>query len=442
MKITEILKQVSSAAGVAKKVEILRANRSKVLDEIFDWAYNPDKMYGITSNQIVGHTLTVLNSLDIGDYWEVCKGHLGRLANKQDTGLAAKKTILTLLEFLDKDSQTIILNILDKNLKIGIGLDVYQKEVMGIKPTKFQVTLAQHIEDVKNVDVLDGTWFASRKCDGVRCVAFYDSTTREVKFMSRQGKEFTTLDNLKPAVADFCHNLIGRWVLDGELCKIDENGDEHFDQIVGECKKKNYTIESCCYQLFDICLEREFYGQYHSLQNFNLRLTTLETMERTYTPEGKCFIKVLLQERIKSQEDFDRWSKYVEDGNWEGFMLRKNVPFEVGRTKNLLKVKKFHDAEFVVKDVERNENFTVTEPGKGTSTIACVSNLVIEYKGSEVRVGSGLTKKQRLEWYDCPDHIIGKTICVKYFQESKDKDGKLSLRFPTLKYVYEDGRNV
>lgn len=53
-----------------------------------------------------------------------------------------------------------------------------------------------------------------------------------------------------------------------------------------------------------------------------------------------------------------------------------------------------------------------------------------------------MTKDQRKEWYSHPTEIVGKTICVKYFQESKDKEGNLSLRFPTLKYVYEGQREV
>ena len=41
-----------------------------------------------------------------------------------------------------------------------------------------------------------------------------------------------------------------------------------------------------------------------------------------------------------------------------------------------------------------------------------------------------------------PNLIIGKTITVQYFEESKNQQGELSLRFPTVKHVYENGRNV
>ena len=40
--------------------------------------------------------------------------------------------------------------------------------------------------------------------------------------------------------------------------------------------------------------------------------------------------------------------KYQLERGWEGFMLRKNVGYEGKRSKNLVKVKKFHDAEYEV----------------------------------------------------------------------------------------------
>lgn len=439
MTITEILSKVARTANKAEKIAILKYNRSQVLDEIFDYAYNPDRMFGITSNQFEG-TFSSLDCNGIEYHWDSIKKALDSFVAKQLTGNAAFEKVHSLCYNMNEKCQGILFNILDKNLKIGISLEQYQKEVMGIKPTKFEVTLAQHLEDVKGVNPIDGTWFASRKCDGVRCVAKFDNG--EVTFISRQGKEFTTLENLKPEVKKFLKGMEGIWYLDGELCKIDENGDEHFDQIVGECKKKNYTIQECCYQLFDICPDSVWEGKCKG-EDFEGRYARLNRFYDGYKSQkdSKCFIKILEQEILRSQEDFDRWEKKVADGNWEGFMLRKNIPFEKGRTKNLLKVKKFHDAEYKVEGVEFG-TLTTAEPGKGNVEYEGVTSLVITHKGNKVNVGSGLTKDQRKEWYAHPNEIVGKTICVKYFQESQDKEGNVSLRFPTLKFVYGDKRDV
>ena len=36
--------------------------------------------------------------------------------------------------------------------------------------------------------------------------------------------------------------------------------------------------------------------------------------------------------------------------------------------------------------------------------------------------------------------IIGKTITVQYFEETKNDKGGISLRFPTVKHIYENER--
>ena len=120
-------------------------------------------------------------------------------------------------------------------------------------------------------------------------------------------------------------------------------------------------------------------------------------------------------------------------------MIRKDVPYEGKRTNNLLKIKAMQDAEYIVEGVI-NGKATYNEGGAKEYDI--ISALMIRHKGNLVKVGSGLSKEQRITWFSHPEEIIGKVITVQYFEETKDsKTGEYSLRFPVLKYVYEDGRN-
>lgn len=451
----ETLTAIMNTSSSTEKVRIMRDNLTDTIKDIYEDCYNPSLMYGMSSVEPIDQHPEVRMRIDSN--YGYFHASLMDLADRKVTGNAAHTYIGSVIGNYDPSEWWLLCAIVAKDLKIGLSYGTFRSEILGLRKAEFEVTLAQHLEKVKGVNPIDGTWYASRKCDGVRCICFYDTASGNVKFISRQGKEFTTLDNLKPAVREFCSNVpelmeyIGQGlVLDGELCKVDANGDEHFDQIVGECKKKNYTITNCCYQLFDITTEDEFYGYVIPSENFTYRYKLLKRMEGLYCQNvdgwraaDGCWIKVLKQEVLHSQEDFNRWEGYVEKGNWEGFMLRKDVPFEVGRTKNLLKVKKFFDMEFVVKAVEVNENYTYAEAGVGNVTCPAVSNLVVEYKGNDVGVGSGLSKEQRIAWYKDPSLIIGKTVCVKFFEETKDsKTGAYSLRFPTLKHVYENGREV
>ena len=71
-----------------------------------------------------------------------------------------------------------------------------------------------------------------------------------------------------------------------------------------------------------------------------------------------------------------------------------------------------------------------------------MTNVLIEHKGNTVSVGSGFTLDQRNHYYNNPKDIVGKEITVQYFEESQDKTGKFSLRFPVCKTVYSNGRQV
>jgi DNA ligase-1 len=151
-------------------------------------------------------------------------------------------------------------------------------------------------------------------------------------------------------------------------------------------------------------------------------------------------VSVLDQERVTSQEVLDHWVATAKENGWEGCMLRKDVPYKRGRSKDLLKIKGMQDAEYEVVDVETGKA-TYNEGGHKEFDVA--SALYIRHKDNIVKVGSGLSKEQRLRWFDHPEEIIGKTITVQYFEETQDsKTGEYSLRFPVLKYVYEDKRNV
>jgi DNA ligase-1 len=121
-------------------------------------------------------------------------------------------------------------------------------------------------------------------------------------------------------------------------------------------------------------------------------------------------------------------------------MLRKNCGYEGKRSHNLLKVKKFYDAEYVVERIDF-EDHRVIRDGKEV-VIPMMAQAYIMHKGFSVAVGSGWNQEQRIRYNANPELIIGKTITVQYFEETKNQEGGLSLRFPTVKHVYENGRNV
>lgn len=436
MTIREIFNKIASIPGSNDKMQFLNENTNETVSLIFQDTYDTKRKYYVKKFNVTG-----TGDLTIDEDYMEFHGMLNALNARIVTGNAAVELVEMTIGMYIKEDQDLLCKILNRNLKVGISLDNFNK-TSGESIDKFQVALAKKLQEVKNVDPIDSTWFVSRKMDGARCIAICvqdwvdGELTQEVKFFSRQGKEFTTLSNLISDVKQmFLACGAGTFILDGEMCLVDENGDEHFDWVMKEITRKNHTIENPCYQVFDLLNDDWFYGRETS-DNFGDRLHSLCEIWYQTRPSH---IRVAEQERITSQDILDKWQEKAKDGGWEGLMIRKDVPYEGKRTNNLLKIKAMQDAEYVVEGVI-NGKATYNEGGAKEYDI--ISALLIRHRGNIVKVGSGLSKEQRIGWYGRPDEIIGKVITVQYFEETKDsKTGEYSLRFPVLKYVYENGRN-
>ena len=323
----------------------------------------------------------------------------------------------------------LIYNIIDKDLKIRTGAKVINKAFPGLIP-EFNVALAQNYDG--KCDWND-SWYASRKLDGVRCLAVVDEVGKCTLY-SRMGKEFTTLNKVKEAIE--ATNIINT-VFDGEICLIDKDGNEDFQGVMKQLRRKDHQIENPTFMIFDGIYKPDF-DKGKSKIKLSDRLSTLRTWLHDHNSRNpnQSTLRYLDQAQITDGRHFDMWGQMASDGNWEGFMLRKDVGYEGKRSKNLLKVKTFHDAEYEVLDAEFGPMAVVRDGKEKQETM--LSQVWIEHKGYKVKVGSGFNQEQRIKYMN--ESIIGKTITVQYFEETKNDKGGISLRFPTVKHIYEQKR--
>jgi DNA ligase-1 len=216
-----------------------------------------------------------------------------------------------------------------------------------------------------------------------------------------------------------------------------------------EITRKDHTIERPKYKVFDILTVDEFWGRSES-PIFSKRYDILCNLIRSYNdyidkclkemPSTHSYIDLVVQQRVTSREILDGWIATAKELGWEGCMLRKDVPYKRGRSKDLLKIKDMQDAEYEVIGIETG---TATYNEGGHKEFNVVSAIKIVHRGNVVSVGSGLSKEQRLRWYEHPEEILGEIVTIQYFEETKDsKTETYSLRFPVLKHVYENGRDV
>jgi DNA ligase-1 len=217
---------------------------------------------------------------------------------------------------------------------------------------------------------------------------------------------------------------------------VDKDGNEDFQGIMKQIRKKDHQIDNPKFFVFDYLTLEEFDNKVGTTP---LTLRLRNGYHNLPNDVNYDMLEFLPQEQLTTEEQFTEMAKAAEDAGFEGIMVRKNVGYEGKRSHNLLKVKKFHDAEYTVLGTT-NAFIRWTENGKQVER-ECLSNITIEHKGCKVNVGSGFSKEQREMYFKSPQDIIGKTVTIQYFEESENQNGGFSLRFPVLKHVYTNGRD-
>ena len=425
-KFTDEANQTNSILDKVKVIE-----KYPDLKDLFVYVYDTINFtYGITSANI--KKLKHLGCLPENMHYGIFTA-LGLLNSRTSTGHEAVKLVNTLIRDYP-EYEDLIYNILDRNLKTRTDSKLINKVWPGLIP-EFNVALAEDYEDKMKIDFSKVKYYASRKCDGVRLLTLIDNEG-DIKLISRQGKEFETLEVLKGEIRKL--GLRG-WVLDGEICIVDENGNENFQGVMKEIRKKDHQIQRPVYMLFDMIPLDDFKQEYYVLE-FSKRLRELNSSMnfRNFTSPN---LKVLDQNLVTSNDDLAFLKTEAAILKWEGLILRKaDSPYEGKRSKNLLKVKAFIDAEYKVKDIEIGPIRHFIDGKETTSEM--LSNIIIEHKGNTVGVGSGFTMEQRLYYKDHPEELLGKVVTIKYFEETKNQDGSYSLRFPTVKAIHGNERNT
>ena len=420
------IKEMRATSSATDKVAIIKRS-SAFIHNVLEATYNPYKQYHVTSKTCIKNNDLCGSGMSL-DLFEL----LDKLNTREVTGHDAIKLVNRFASNYPRTSSELIYNIIDKDLKIRTGAKVINKAFPGLIP-EFNVALAQNYEPklASFGENVNETWYASRKLDGVRCLAVVD-IEGNCRLYSRMGKEFTTLDKVKQAIE--ATGVINT-VFDGEICILDKDGNEDFQSVMKEIRRKDHQIENPSFMIFDMLSGEEFNNKKGS-HSLSTRLWRLRTFIESL--ENKNTLSYLDQAEITDERHFDKWAQMAGDNNWEGFMLRKDVGYEGKRSKNLLKVKTFHDAEYVVVDYD-NDMHEVVRDGK-SETIEMLAQVWIEHKGHKVKVGSGWSQDQRLQYMD--GSIVGQTITVQYFEETKNDKGGISLRFPTVKVVHGSKRDM
>jgi len=423
----DFVDELQSTSSSNNKKEILKKySDNYFITKVLRYTFDSFKKYNVTSPALKKRKDLCENP----GYYDLFY-LLDALDKRTITGHAALSAVNGFIDPLVDTHKELIYNIIDGSIKGRISTTLVNKVIPDLIPT-FNVALADKY-DPKRVDFENETWFASRKLDGVRCIIIVNTNGLATTW-SRQGKQFDTLSKVEKEIEKL---NVRNVVFDGELCLMNKDGSDDFQGVMKQIRRKDHTIENPKFKIFDMITLDEF----NKKESYTKLLFRLEMLNNLV--EGANLsqvIEILEQEEVTSEDVFNKWSKLASDNNWEGFMIRKNAHYKGKRSKDLLKVKTMHDAEYKVIEVAFAP-FQHIKDGKEVESIV-LSAVSIKHKENIVNVGSGFSFDQREYYKENPNEIIGKTITVQYFEESQNQNGEFSLRFPVVKCIYENGRDV
>lgn len=260
-----------------------------------------------------------------------------------------------------------------------------------------QPMLATSLAKIKTDSIDWNTTFVQPKLDGHR--AMYENG----KFYSRTGQEYTL-----PRITEWLEaSQLSNLKLDGELY-IHGMSLQDISKII---KRPNHpdAAAKLQYHIYDSPSKQPFYLRIQNVTNaFYDDLTTVLSENNP--------ISLVETVAVDSLESLMDMHKSYRSLGYEGTMLRSsNQSYEDGkRSKNLIKVKEFHDAEFKIIGVKKGTPY-ITPRG----TFYAAVWLCETPEGQTFSVLSQGDMLQKKYFWDNQEQYIGALLTVKYHYLSK-----------------------
>lgn len=358
-------------------------------------------------------------------------GYLYIMGAGHNTGSDA--SIATIQNYLHKNPEhkEFLKRLFAKNLPIGVEAatinKVYGEEIIPV----WEVQQGYPIDKVK---LKPSIWFSlSQKMNGNR------GTMYRGDLISRQAQKFEGLDHIKNdllALYDGDATKRDSWVFDGELIYKNPEGmsdGEAFRYGTGLLNSDNKDKTGIKFVIFDVVPAVEF-DRSKCVVPYQTRREWLNCLraEITHKNLGNIEIVPMVYEGT-DQSVIPKWLDYAVAHGWEGLMLNTSVPYQRKRHNGCLKIKRFYTVDLRITAIEEGQNRLAGTMGA----------LVVDYKGNELRVGSGFDDSTRAAVWANPDDYIGKIVECKYKEVTMDKKtGLESLQFPTFVRFRNDKNEV
>jgi len=308
--------------------------------------------------------------------------------------------------------------IVSKDLSIGLT-DGTLNKVYGDFIPVFDVMLAKKFEEHSHK--IKGDYIITEKLDGNRCVVIKDNSV--VKSFTRQGKQYEGLEEIESDIANLPFDNI---VFDGELiADIQGSTIEVYAETTSKARSKGSNKTGLIFHIFDMLKLKDFQSG-KSQDNCVKRKSYLSSIfENNKLPHCKEVKPLYIGSNLSEVE---KWMIHASEQSWEGLMVNMDKPYICKRSDSILKVKVMSTCDVKVIGFE---NGTGKYDGK-------LGAMIVDYKGFNCGVGSGFTDVDREYIWNHQEEYLGKIVEIQYFEESKNAQGGISLRFPVFKKLRTD----
>lgn len=412
-RVKEIFDKIAGVSGKKSKETIIKQNADNELFlECLKFLLDSDITTGLSRKKINKKVQIYQNTYsDIRDMFDYLSLH----NSGTDVNIGV---VQGYINSLDEDLQDFVRGLLTKSLKIGADAKTVNKALGYEFIITFNIMLGSKADLNK---LPKGDKFITEKYDGCRC--FTQIRNGKIIMKSRQNKIFEGLIDIENSIKELGLNNIS---LDGELLAIDSNYENVYKdtmKIVSTKEKEKHGIK---YMIFDILPIDEFDNKKGVLK-YSERRKILDNIKQNE------FINItpILYHGDDNNKVLEVLSICRGNGA-EGAMINLDKPYEFKRSKTLLKLKVMNTCDLKIIGFEEGD-------GKYKGTLG---NLICDYKGYQLGVGSGYTDKQREQIWNNQEKYLNRIAEIQYFEETYNDKGGLSLRFPVFKCIRELGKEV
>jgi len=419
--VLKIVNQIASTSGRNDKETILKKNQSnEKLKDVFYFIYNTYILTGLSTKKINKKTKEKGKTFD---NFEDMKNYILKHNTGTDHDIA---TVQNFIKNQPIELQDFYKKVFTKDLKIGITSGTLNKIYGKDFIPEFAVLLAEKYLDY--ADKINQDIIITEKKDGNRNIALVENN---IKMFTRQGQVNQGFLDIEEEL-----KLLPKgYAYDGEFIAVNNDSLNSADlyRITTSIVRKDGVKKNIIFHIFDMIPIEDFKNGICKITCIDRKLKLKNVLEDL---KLKWIQEVPMLYIGKDKKQIIYWLDELTNRGLEGCMVNiADAPYECKRSKNLLKCKKFADADVLVTDI-------LEGTGKYINKLGAIK-VKFESDGQyyESEIGTGFSDQERELYWKNPELLLNHIVKIGYFEISKNKNGTKGLRFGTWKSIIRKDKN-